>query len=47
MNYDAWIGREVRATDRLDETLAARWLATFDLPHPDPAIMPQGVHFAL
>ncbi|RNJ64356.1 MAG: hypothetical protein EDM03_08555 [Porphyrobacter sp. IPPAS B-1204] len=47
MNYDAWIGREVRAKDRLDEGLAARWLATFDLPRPHPAIMPQGVHFAL
>lgn len=47
MNYDAWIGREQRATDRLDEGLAARWLATFDLPRPHPAIMPQGIHFAL
>jgi len=47
MNYDAWIGREQRATDRLDEGLAARWLATFDLARPHPPIMPQGVHFAL
>ncbi len=47
MNYDAWIGREARARDRLDEGLAARWLATFDLPRPHPAIMPQGIHFAL
>jgi 3-methylfumaryl-CoA hydratase len=47
MSFDAWIGREVRAKDRLDEGLAARWLATFDLPRPHPAIMPQGVHFAL
>ncbi|EAQ28730.1 hypothetical protein NAP1_14063 [Erythrobacter sp. NAP1] len=47
MTYDSWIGREVRATDRLDEALAARWLATFDLPMPSPAIMPQGIHFAL
>lgn len=47
MTYDAWIGREVRAKDRLGEGLAARWLATFDLPRPNPAIMPQGVHFAL
>ena len=45
--WDAWIGREQRATDMLDEALAARWLATFDLPNPDPAIMPQGIHFAL
>ena len=47
MNFDAWIGREQRAKDRLDEALAERWLATFDLPRPHPAIMPQGVHFAL
>lgn len=47
MNFDAWIGREVRASDRLDDELAARWLATFDLPRPHPAIMPQGMHFAL
>lgn len=46
-DFGAWIGRETRAKDRLDEGLAARWLATFDLPRPHPAIMPQGVHFAL
>ena len=47
MSYDAWIGRETRAKDRLDEGLAARWLATFDLATPHPPIMPQGIHFAL
>lgn len=47
MSFEPWIGREQRATDRLDEALAARWLATFDLPHPRPALMPQGIHFAL
>ncbi len=47
MSFEAWIGRETRASDRLDEGLAARWLATFNLPRPHPAIMPQGVHFAL
>jgi 3-methylfumaryl-CoA hydratase len=47
MSFEAWIGREVRAKDRLDDALAARWLATFDLPRPHPAIMPQGIHFAL
>lgn len=45
--FEAWIGRETRAKDRLDDTLATRWLATFDLPRPHPAIMPQGIHFAL
>ncbi|MDC8755473.1 MaoC family dehydratase N-terminal domain-containing protein [Erythrobacter sp. sf7] len=47
MSFEAWIGREARASDRLDEGLATRWLATFDLPRPHPAIMPQGIHFAL
>ncbi len=47
MNYEAWIGRETRAKDRLDEGLADRWLATFDLARPHPPIMPQGIHFAL
>ena len=47
MTFEAWIGREQRATDRLDEALAGRWLATFDLAKPHPPIMPQGIHFAL
>lgn len=47
MTFDAWIGREQRARDRLDEGLATRWLATFDLPKPHPPVMPQGIHFAL
>ncbi|WP_296719433.1 MaoC family dehydratase N-terminal domain-containing protein [Erythrobacter sp.] len=47
MSFGAWIGREQAASDRLDEGLATRWLATFDLPRPHPAIMPQGIHFAL
>lgn len=46
-DFAAWVGRETRATDRLDEGLAERWLATFDLPRPHPAIMPQGIHFAV
>jgi 3-methylfumaryl-CoA hydratase len=46
-DFSAWIGRETRATDRLDAGLTARWLAAFDLPHPRPPIMPQGIHFAL
>ena len=44
--WDAWIGREQRATDRLDEGLARRWLATFDLGQ-NQAVLPQGIHFAL
>lgn len=45
MTFEAWIGRKVRASDRLDEARAARWLATFDLPDSSP--LPQGIHFAL
>ncbi|MEE4153573.1 MAG: MaoC family dehydratase N-terminal domain-containing protein [Erythrobacter sp.] len=47
MNLEAWIGRTIRATDRLDEGLARRWCATFDRALPSPAIMPLGIHFAL
>lgn len=47
MSFEAWIGRETRAEDRLGKGLADRWLATFDLPRPHPAIMPQGIHFML
>ncbi|QFT76565.1 MaoC family dehydratase N-terminal domain-containing protein [Erythrobacter sp. THAF29] len=47
MSFDEWIGREQRASDRLDAGLAARWLATFDLPAPDAPSMPQGIHFCL
>jgi len=47
VTYEAWIGREQRAKDRLDEGLADRWLATFDLAKPHPPIMPQGIHFTL
>lgn len=47
MSFEAWIGRETRAADRLDDALAARWLATFDLPQPVSQVMPQGIHLAL
>ncbi len=46
-DWSDWIGREARAADRLDEALAARWLATLDLTAPDSGRMPQGIHFAL
>lgn len=45
--WDAWIGREQRQTDRLDPALAARFLATFDLAWPVRQAMPQGIHFCL
>lgn len=46
-DWSAWVGREERRTDRLDEALAARWLATFDLPAQASGTMPQGVHLCL
>lgn len=45
MSFDAWIGRQTSAADWLGDALAARWLATFDLPPNDP--LPQGIHFCL
>lgn len=47
MSFDGWIGREVKARDTLTPQLAKRWCATFDMALPTPAIMPQGIHFAL
>lgn len=47
MIWSAWIGREQRATDRLDPALAARWCATFDRDVPADGTMPQGIHFCL
>lgn len=43
--WDAWIGREITASDMLDAALAARWLGMFDLPPCDP--LPQGIHLCL
>ena len=45
--WDSWIGREEHRSDLLDEALAARWLATFDLPEPSDGVMPQGIHLCL
>jgi 3-methylfumaryl-CoA hydratase len=46
-DWSAWVGREERRSDRLDPALAARWLATFDLPAQTDGILPQGIHFCL
>jgi 3-methylfumaryl-CoA hydratase len=45
--WDAWIGREERQEDRLDETLGRRWCATFDRAGPEGGALPQGIHFCL
>jgi 3-methylfumaryl-CoA hydratase len=44
---DGWIGREDHARDRMDEALARRWLATFDLAADTAGAMPQGIHWCL
>lgn len=45
--WDTWLGREMRATDRLDPALASRWFASFDLAPTPAATMPQGIHLCL
>jgi len=47
MNLDAWIGREERRHDVLDEARAHRWLATFDRSGLADGSMPQGIHLCL
>ena len=45
--WSAWIGRESRQEDRLDEALARRWLAAFDRDAPADGTVPQGIHWCL
>ena len=45
--WDSWIGRKEVREDRVDEALARRWLATFDLDASADGTMPQGIHFCL
>ena len=45
--WDAWIGRTEVRTDRVDEALCRRWLASFDLPLRAEGAMPQGIHLCL
>ncbi len=46
-DWDAWIGRAETRTDRIDEGLVARWLATFDRNAPCDGTLPQGIHWCL
>jgi 3-methylfumaryl-CoA hydratase len=46
-DWDAWIGREQRRADRIDEGMAARWCATLDRAAPADGTMPQGIHLCL
>jgi 3-methylfumaryl-CoA hydratase len=45
--WDAWIEREERRSDRVDAGLYARWLATLDRSAPDDGTVPQGLHWCL
>lgn len=46
-DWDAWIGRETVQADTLGRSLAARWLAMFDLDPRTSGAMPQGIHLCL
>ncbi len=45
--WDAWIGREEVRTDRIDDGLASRWLATLDRAAPGDNTVAQGLHWCL
>lgn len=45
--WDNWIGREQVQRDTLDNALANRWSATFDLDASAIGMMPQGIHLCL
>ncbi|MBT8431369.1 MAG: MaoC family dehydratase N-terminal domain-containing protein, partial [Altererythrobacter sp.] len=45
--WDNWIGREQVQRDTLDNALANRWFATFDLEASAIGMMPQGIHLCL
>jgi 3-methylfumaryl-CoA hydratase len=45
--WDAWIGREERRSDRIDAGLFARWCATLDRDSPQGGAVPQGLHWCL
>lgn len=45
--WSAWIGSTERRTDRVDASLAARWLAMLDRSAPADGTMPQGFHWCL
>ena len=46
-DWDNWIGREQVQRDTLDNALANRWFATFDLEPSAIGMMPQGIHLCL
>ena len=47
LDWQEWVGREMRARDALGPRLAAQWCATFDRDAPPDTAMPQGIHLCL
>lgn len=45
--WEDWIGREEMRRDYIDESSAARWLATFDRSAANDGTVPQGCHWCL
>lgn len=45
--WDSWIGRRERRSDRAGAALVARWCATFDRDVPADGAVPQGLHWCL
>jgi len=45
--WDDWIGRRETRSDRIDEALAARWLATLDRDAAGDGALPQAFHWCL
>jgi 3-methylfumaryl-CoA hydratase len=45
--WQAWVDRKQSQTDRVDQGLAARWLATLDRAAPADGAMPQAFHWCL
>jgi 3-methylfumaryl-CoA hydratase len=45
--WEEWIGREERRSDRVDAGHYGRWLAMLDRDAPEQGLVPQGFHFCL
>lgn len=45
--FGTWIGREENQSDRVEEALVRRWLATMDRAAPEDGTIPQGFHWCL
>ena len=46
-DWSAWIGREERRSDSIDDAAHRRWLATLDRDAPDGGTVAQGYHWCL